>query len=114
MADCLFCNIVTGDIPATIVYSDEFVVGFEDINAAAPQHLLFIPREHISTSNDIDVEHESLVGKLFRAAGQTAKKRGFAQNGYRLVMNCNEDGGQTVYHIHLHCLAGRSLAWPPG
>lgn len=114
MSDCLFCKIVAGQIPAKKAHEDELCVGFHDINPQAPTHLLFIPKKHLSTANDIAREERELVGHLTFTAAQVAKQLGVAEAGYRLVMNCNRDGGQTVFHLHLHLLAGRSLQWPPG
>lgn len=112
MSDCLFCNIIAGDIPAEIIYEDDEVLAFHDVGKQAPHHFLVIPKTHIATLNDAD--DAALVGKLSLTASKIAKQMNFAEAGYRVVMNCNENGGQTVYHIHLHCLAGRSLTWPPG
>jgi len=112
--DCLFCKIINGDIPADIVYQDDDVLGFKDVNPQAPIHILFIPKKHIATVNDLDATNAELIGKLYLAAKKVAADNGFADEGYRLVMNCNEGAGQTVFHIHLHVLAGRSLGWPPG
>ncbi len=112
--DCLFCKVVAGDIPAERVYESEHVIGFRDINPQAPTHVLFIPKEHIPTINDIDEAHHALVGELFGAAKSVAASEGHAHDGYRVVMNCNEGAGQSVFHIHLHMLAGRRLTWPPG
>lgn len=112
--DCLFCKIVNGDIPADIVYEIDSVVAFRDINPKAPTHVLIIPRHHIATINDIEPEDQDAVGALFSAARSIAADAGLADSGYRVVMNCNEAAGQTVFHIHLHFLGGRSLAWPPG
>lgn len=112
--DCLFCKIINGDIPADIVYQDDDVLGFRDVNPQAPQHLLFIPKKHIATVNDLEEQDAVLVGKLYLAAKKVAKDNAFAEQGYRLVMNCNEGAGQTVFHIHLHMLAERSFNWPPG
>ena len=112
MEDCIFCSIIKGDIPAKILYSDESVLAFRDVNAQAPEHFLVIPKEHIATAND--ATDEAIMGKLMITAANVAKELGFAEQGYRLVMNCNSDGGQTVYHIHLHCLGGRQMTWPPG
>ena len=112
--DCLFCSIAAGSIPADIVYEDDQVVAFRDINPQAPTHLLIIPRLHISTLNDLDSNNHSLIGNMAYIAKQLAEKEGHADNGYRLTMNCNDDGGQTVYHIHMHLLAGRAMQWPPG
>ena len=112
--DCLFCKIAAGDIPATIVHQDDDVVAFEDINPQAPHHVIIVPRQHIATVNDLEPEHEALLGKMATTAKAIAAERGFATDGYRLVLNCNRAAGQTVFHIHMHLLGGRSLAWPPG
>ena len=112
--DCLFCKIINGDIPADIVYQDDDVLGFKDVNPQAPTHILFIPKKHIATVNDLEDNDAVLVGKLYLAAKKIAADAGFADDGYRLVMNCNAGAGQTVFHIHLHMLAGRALSWPPG
>lgn len=112
-ADCLFCKIIKREIPATVLYEDEDILAFEDINPNAPHHFLVIPKTHISTTNDIESEHYAIVGKMHGVAAQIAKERGFAQDGFRTVMNCNSHGGQTVYHIHLHVLGGKPLGWPP-
>ena len=114
MSQCLFCRIAAGEIPANILYSDEDVLAFRDINPQAPLHALVIPRKHIATINDLQADDAALVGKLFLAAKQVAKEAGHAEDGYRVVMNCGLDAGQTVFHIHLHVLAGRALSWPPG
>lgn len=114
MKDCLFCKIVAGDIPAKKVYEDEQVIAFNDINPQAPTHLLVVPKKHISTLNDLTTADSVLVGHMAATAAKLAKDLDHADNGYRVVMNCNDDGGQTVFHIHLHLLAGRSLTWPPG
>lgn len=111
---CLFCSISEKTIPADIVFEDEKVIAFRDINPQAPSHLLIIPRLHISTLNEILPEHNYLIGHMFQTAKALALQEGVQDNGYRLVMNCNNDGGQTVFHIHLHLLAGRHLNWPPG
>ena len=107
--DCLFCKLRDGLIPASKLYEDDTVIAFDDINPQAPLHALVIPREHIATTNELRPEHDELVGKLLRTAAELAIKKGFAESGYRLVMNCQADAGQTVFHIHLHVLAGRSL-----
>ena len=112
--DCLFCKIVAKQIPADIVYESDTVVAFRDINPQAPTHVLIIPRKHIATINDIGEEDQAIVGSLFTAAAEIAAAEGLADDGYRVVMNCGEAAGQTVFHIHLHLLAGRSLSWPPG
>ena len=112
MENCIFCSIISGDISAEILYSDEKVIAFRDVNAQAPEHFLVIPKEHIATVNDAN--DESIMGRLIITAANVSKELGFAEQGYRLVMNCNSDGGQTVSHIHLHCLGGRQMTWPPG
>lgn len=112
--DCLFCKLVNGDIPAKILYQDDDVIAFEDIAPKAPTHFLVIPKRHISTLNDLTAEDAALVGKLPITAAKIAKDLGIAEDGYRVVMNCNEQGGQTVYHIHMHVLGGRAMTWPPG
>ncbi len=112
--DCLFCKIVAGDIAADIVYESDTAIAFRDLNPQAPTHVLIVPRQHIATINDIDDEHQALVGSLFAAAKSIAANEGLSDDGYRVVMNCNEAAGQTVFHIHLHLLGGRTLTWPPG
>jgi len=112
-ADTIFTKIINRDIPADIVYETEQVLAFKDINPQAPFHVLIIPKQAIATANDINADNSHLVGKLYEAAAALAKQEGFAEQGYRLVMNCNEYGGQTVYHIHLHMLAGKAMGWPP-
>lgn len=112
MSNCLFCKIIAGEIPAEKIYEDEDVYAFHDIGKQAPYHFLVIPKEHIATLNN--TKDATLLGKLTLTASKIAKQLGFAEQGYRVVMNCNEQGGQTVYHIHLHCLGGRELKWPPG
>ena len=109
---CVFCRILRGEIPAQIVYESPEVVAFRDINPKAPYHLVVIPREHVTTLND--VHDAAVVGRLAMAAAELAKRDGYAERGYRTVINTNADGGQTVYHLHLHLLAGRQMAWPPG
>ena len=114
MSDDLFLKIIAREIPADIVYETDEILAFRDINPQAPTHILIIPKEHIATINDLKAEHAEAVGKLFLAASEIAAKEGFAEEGYRVVMNCNQAGGQAVYHIHLHLLGGRQLGWPPG
>ena len=114
MADCLFCKIVRREIPATLVYEDERVVAFNDINPQAPTHVLVVPKRHIATLNDLGTEDDRLVGELVRRAAAVATERGLAPGGYRTVFNTNRDAGQTVFHIHLHLLGGRAMTWPPG
>ena len=110
----LFEKIIQRQIPADIVHEDDHVLAFRDINPQAPVHVLFVPKRVIATTNDLTAADGELVGKLFLAAAAYAKKEGFADNGYRCVINCNRDGGQTVFHLHLHLLAGRTMHWPPG
>ena len=112
--DCLFCKILAGDIPADIIFESDNVIAFRDINPQAPTHALIIPRKHVATINDLDAGDESLVGDLFLAAKKIAADEGIADAGYRVAMNCNAAAGQTVFHLHLHLLGGRRLAWPPG
>jgi histidine triad (HIT) family protein len=114
MSDCLFCKIVDQSIPSNIVFEDDNVLAFEDINPKAPVHILIIPKQHISTINDIKSEHDALIGQMYLAAKMIAKEKSIAEDGYRAVMNCNRHGGQEVYHIHLHLLGGKQLTWPPG
>ena len=114
MPDCLFCKIVGGDIPASIVHRDEHFVAFKDINPQAPLHVLIIPRRHIASLNDLGPEDDGLVGEMVRRAAAIAREHGVADRGYRTVFNCNADAGQSVFHIHLHLLGGRGLSWPPG
>lgn len=114
MSECLFCKIVAGQIPASIVFQDDTLVAFKDINPQAPLHVLIIPRRHIASLNALEPADDQLVGSMFRRAAALAKDHGYDQRGYRTVFNTNAEAGQTVFHIHLHVLAGRSLAWPPG
>ena len=114
MADCLFCKIVAGQIPGSIVFQNEHVLAFRDITPRAPTHVLIVPRRHIATLNDLTPEDDALVGEVVRAAAAVAKEQGLADRGYRTVFNCNAEAGQTVFHIHLHLLGGRPMSWPPG
>lgn len=114
MSETIFSKIIRREIPADIVYEDDEVLAFRDITPRAPVHVLFIPKKPIATLNDAAPEDAALIGKLVLAAAAYAKKEGFAENGYRTVFNCNKDAGQSVFHIHLHLLAGRPLDWPPG
>ncbi|MBE9550373.1 MAG: histidine triad nucleotide-binding protein [Proteobacteria bacterium] len=114
MSEDLFEKIVAREIPADIVYETDSVLAFRDINPQAPIHILIIPKQKIRTINDIADGQATLVGELYLAARDIAKQQGFAEDGYRVVMNCGENAGQAVWHIHLHLLAGRPLAWPPG
>jgi histidine triad (HIT) family protein len=114
MSDCLFCKIIAGQIPGSIVYQDERVVAFKDINPQAPTHVLVVPRRHIASLNDLTREDDALVGEIVRTGAAIAKAAGHADRGYRTVFNTNADAGQTVFHIHLHVLGGRAMTWPPG
>lgn len=114
MADCLFCRIIAGEIPGNIVYSDDRVVAFKDINPQAPMHVLVVPRRHIASLNDLTSADDGLVGEMVRRGAVLAKENGFSDRGYRTVFNTNAEAGQTVFHIHLHVLGGRRLGWPPG
>lgn len=114
MSDCLFCRMVKGEIKPDVVYEDEAVLAFRDLNPQAPLHVLVIPKLHLATLNDLDETHAALMGKLFLAAKKVAEQEGLAERGYRTVINCNAEAGQSVYHVHLHVLAGRAMHWPPG
>lgn len=114
MSDTLFLKIIAREIPADIIYETDTVLAFRDINPQAPLHALIIPKTPIRTINDIQVDQQPLAGELFTAAAAIARQEGYADSGYRVVMNCGEAAGQSVFHIHLHLLAGRELAWPPG
>ncbi|MFN7915961.1 MAG: histidine triad nucleotide-binding protein [Vicinamibacterales bacterium] len=111
---CLFCKIINREIPASIVYEDDAVLAFNDINPQAPTHVLIVPKVHIATLNDLDPSQDAIVGTLVRTAASIAKTRGIDASGFRTVFNTNRDAGQTVFHIHLHLVGGRSLGWPPG
>ncbi len=112
MTDCLFCKMANGEIKPDIVYEDETLLAFRDINPQAPVHILIIPKQHIATLNDLD--DPMLAGQLLLTAAKLAKQEGLSEDGYRTVFNCNQQGGQEVYHIHLHLLGGRQMTWPPG
>ena len=114
MTDCIFCKIAAGNIPANIVFQNEEVLAFRDLNPQAPTHILVIPKKHIATTNDITAADAALIGSMYLAAKHIAKDEGIADSGYRTVMNCNRGAGQTVFHIHLHVLGGRPMGWPPG
>lgn len=111
---CIFCKIAAGEIPANVVYQDSDVIAFNDLNPQAPHHVLVIPKKHYTTLNDVPTEESAILGRLASTATHIAKTLGIADDGYRVVMNCNSDGGQSVYHIHLHLLGGRHMTWPPG
>jgi len=112
MTDCLFCKMASGEIKPDVVYEDDNVLAFRDINPQAPVHILIIPKKHLSTLNDLD--DSVLAAQLLQTAIKLAKQEGIDQKGYRTVFNCNKEGGQEVFHIHLHLLGGRQLSWPPG
>jgi len=114
MANCLFCKIIAGEIPASKVYEDDRLIAFNDINPQAPMHVLVVPKRHVATLNDLTAADDDLVGAMVRAGALIAKERGFDGPGYRTVFNCNAQAGQTVFHIHLHLLGGRTMTWPPG
>jgi histidine triad (HIT) family protein len=114
MSDCLFCKIAAGQIPAKLVHQDDDTVAFMDINPQAPTHLLVIPRKHIPTLNDLTPADDGVVGKVYRVAARLAAEQGIAAEGWRAVVNTNRGAGQTVFHVHVHVLGGRALAWPPG
>ena len=114
MADCLFCKVVAGQVPATLVFQNDHVVAFNDITPRAPTHVLIVPRRHIATLNELSPEDDALAGEMVRTAAAIAKEQGLSERGYRTVFNCNAEAGQTVFHIHLHLLGGRPMTWPPG
>jgi histidine triad (HIT) family protein len=113
-SDCLFCRIAAGEAPARIVYRDEGLFAIDDIHPQAPMHVLVIPRRHVATLNDLAPADDGLVGEMIRRAAALARERGVADTGYRTIFNCNRGAGQTIYHLHLHVIAGRHLSWPPG
>lgn len=112
--DCLFCKIAHGQIPAKLIHEDETVVAFADINPQAPVHLLVVPKQHITTINDLNQSNQDVISHMILTATQLAKSQNLSEKGYRLVLNCNSEGGQAVYHIHCHLLGGRQMSWPPG
>jgi histidine triad (HIT) family protein len=114
MNDCLFCKIIKGEIPGSIVYRDDRLVAFNDINPQAPLHALIVPTRHIPTLNALTREDDGLVGEMVRRAAAIAADQGYAESGYRTVFNTNPGAGQSVFHIHLHVLGGRKFTWPPG
>lgn len=114
MSETIFSKIIRKEIPADVVFEDDEVLAFRDINPQAPTHILIIPKKPIPTLNDIEAEDAPLIGRLFLVAKRLAAELGFAEDGYRTVFNCNRQGGQEVYHLHLHLLAGRQMGWPPG
>ena len=114
MVECLFCKMVNGEIKPDVVYENEAILAFRDINPQAPVHVLVVPKKHIATLNDLEPENDVLVGEMYLTAKKVAEKLGIAESGYRTVMNCNEGAGQSVFHLHLHILGGRQMGWPPG
>jgi|TARA_B100001142_G_C14139833_1_gene580233 histidine triad (HIT) family protein len=112
--DCLFCKLISGEIPATEVYRDDDIFAFEDINPIAPTHILVIPIKHLSDIKSANEDDQELIGKMLLIANQIATEKGLAEDGFRYVINTGKNGGQTVYHLHLHIIGGRSLSWPPG
>ena len=114
MEDCLFCKIAAGEIPSEKVYEDDMMLAFRDINPQAPQHVVLIPKKHISSANEIDAENVKYIAHIWEKIPVIAEKLGVAQNGYRVVNNCGEDGGQTVAHLHFHMMGGRAFGWPAG
>ena len=112
--DCLFCKIISGEIPSEKVYEDEYVYAFNDISQTAPIHVLIVPKKHISTINDIEDQDAELIGRIYLAAKKIAKEKGIDEEGYRVITNCNKMAGQTVFHIHYHLIGGRELGWPAG
>ena len=114
MAECIFCKIVNGEIPSDKVYEDDELIAFKDINPEAPVHIIIIPKKHIESLNSIEEKDINIISHIFMIAKSITKDLGIAEDGYRLVNNCGEDGGQTVNHLHFHLLGGRSLQWPPG
>lgn len=114
MTDCLFCKIINRQIPGSIVYEDDRVLAFDDLNPQAPTHVLVVPKRHIASLNELSVEDDQILGELVRRGAAIAKERGISEGGYRTVFNTNRDAGQSVFHIHLHLLGGRSMKWPPG
>jgi histidine triad (HIT) family protein len=114
VTDCLFCKIINREIPASIVYEDDRVLAFNDINPQASTHVLVVPKQHVESLNALEPEHDAIVGEVVRRAAAIARDRGISAGGFRTVFNTNRDAGQTVFHIHLHLIGGRPLAWPPG
>ena len=112
--DCIFCKIADGRIPSALVYEDDICVAFNDLNPQAPTHILVIPRQHVDSMDKTAAEHKDMLGHLLATAATIARGKGFAAHGYRIVINTNDDGGQTVFHLHVHLLAGRAFTFPPG
>lgn len=114
MSECLFCKIGSGQIPAKVVLQDDEILAFEDVNPQAPVHVLVIPKRHMEGLNDTNTGDKAFLGHLFEAAIRVAEKKGISETGYRVVANTGRNGGQTVFHLHLHVLGGRQMTWPPG
>jgi histidine triad (HIT) family protein len=114
MSDCIFCKIISGDIPSSSVYEDDVCIAFNDLSPQAPTHILVIPRQHVDSLDKADVSQKEMLGHLLLTSAEIARQRGFAEDGYRVVINTNADGGQTVFHLHIHLLAGRPFVFPPG
>ncbi len=114
MPDCIFCKIISGEIPSDEVYSDDELFAFRDVNPQAPVHVLIVPRKHIELIVDFTEQDAGLMGRMILAANKIAESEGLVENGFRYVLNCNEHGGQAVFHVHLHVLGGRQMTWPPG
>ncbi|NLY78074.1 MAG: histidine triad nucleotide-binding protein [Tissierellia bacterium] len=114
MTDCIFCKIANKEIPSDIVYEDDKIIAFKDVSPQSPVHILVIPKKHIGSLNDLDEEDTSLIGDIFKIIKKLAKDMGVDEEGYRVVNNCGELGGQTVHHIHFHLMGGRKFSWPPG
>ena len=112
--DCVFCKIASGEIETPLIYQNEHIVAFNDLDPKAPHHILIIPRKHIATLNDITDEDAPLISQMILTAKNLAKESGISESGYRVLINCNKEGGQAVYHVHLHLLGGRTMTWPPG
>lgn len=114
MTDCIFCKMIAGEISPDVVYEDDQVLAFRDVNPQAPVHVLVVPRRHIATLNDLERDDAALVGAMYLAAKHVAEQEGIAERGYRTLINCNPEAGQSVFHLHLHVLGGRPMHWPPG
>lgn len=114
MSNCIFCKIANKEIPSEIIYEDDLILAFNDLEPQAPAHLLVIPKKHIPSLNEIDKEDSHIISHVFKVIPEIAEKKGIKESGYRVINNCGENGGQTVNHIHFHVLGGRNLTWPPG
>ncbi|MFW5979794.1 MAG: histidine triad nucleotide-binding protein [Halanaerobiales bacterium] len=114
MNECLFCNITAGETDTELLYKDDKIAVFEDINPQAPVHLLLVPHKHLSSLRELNENHKELIGHIYLVANKLAEEKDIAESGYRIVSNCGKEGGQTVSHIHFHLLGGRQMQWPPG